>query len=84
VKLQTPKLFKKIVFPSSITYGNKTQGLTIIDEFIYLSQGETAPTISVLNMNGDLLYTYDLNKTDLLEICKDYNPKENATENWSY
>ncbi|MDP0977767.1 hypothetical protein, partial [Klebsiella pneumoniae] len=39
VKLQTPKLFKKIVFPSSITYGNKTQGLTIIDEFIYLSQG---------------------------------------------
>ena len=67
IKQRQPLLLRTIRFPLSVRNGNKTQGMTMINGMIYLSQGMAngIPSIVVLNQSGQVVNQIELDKHDL-------------------
>lgn len=68
VKVKEPKLLKTIYFNLDIPQGNKVQGLTMIDNVIYLACGGgefNYPSVKAVSLSGDVLASFDLDKIDL-------------------
>lgn len=81
----TPYLLRKISFDEEIRNGEKTQGVTLIDNLIYLARGEDTPVMSVVNMNGVTLSTYYLDKESLgLAIKNTYALDSFNPSNYNY
>lgn len=81
---ETPVLIKTIYLPNAIVDGEKIQGLTIIDDKIILGQGKTYPVMTVMDFNGTILNTTELNKKDLGTLAKNFDNQTIDVNNFIY
>jgi hypothetical protein len=80
----SPVLIKTVYFPNSVADGEKTQGMTIIDDKIVLGRGKTFPCLTVLNMDGTLLGSVDLSKSEIGVMTSSFDGQVVNTGNYVY
>jgi len=68
------RLLRKIYFDGEIINGEKVQGVTMINNVIYLGRGKTQPTVTAVNMSGKTIATYDFDRKDLAAMINVWAP----------
>ncbi|MEI4801723.1 hypothetical protein ACIGHG_21990 [Bacillus sp. NPDC077411] len=79
-----PILIKTIFFSNVIANGEKTQGLTIIDDKIVLGRGKTYPVLTVIDFNNTILSTIELNKKELGALVRRFDNQNIDINNFRY
>ena len=77
VKNMHPKLIRQIPLDMDIMYGEKVQGISIIDNHIVLNHGYRQPKLTVLTMTGKVVNTISLDKNSVRDFAKEAFPTAN-------
>jgi len=68
------RLYRKIYFDGEIVNGDKVQGVTMINNVIYLGRGKQNPTVTAINMSGRTIATYDFDRKDFADMINQWAP----------
>jgi len=69
-----PKLLRKIYFDGEIVNGEKVQGVTIINNVIYLGRGKQNATVTAVNFAGRTIQTFDFDKQSFADMVNKWAP----------
>lgn len=65
---ETPKLIAVSRFDPYITYSEKIQSVTIMDNLIVLAHGKRYPMLTVLNFDGNILRQFPIKRSSLANL----------------
>lgn len=71
VKEMKPKLIRIIRFNSSVTYDEKVQSISMVDNHFVLTQGKTYPKMTTVNMHGTPVKSVSLSKYGIQDMLVD-------------
>lgn len=72
-----PKLIRQIPLDMDIMYGEKVQGISIVNNHIVLSHGYRQPKVTVLTMTGKVVNTVSMDKDKIRDQAKSKYPTAN-------